>query len=202
MVAVTKKFYSNIFTSGRKYISHLILIPQPHAIVHERKRHRRIVARLHLQVGVVDAGRPKARRRSRFQARQPKLERLQTQRQSNSRLVADPASRSNLVADIDLAAQKRSGRDDNRFGVDSSAVGKNDSGARPKRRSFGVALVIRRRFGQNQVLDAGAAYFEIWLVEEFALNGSLVKCPIDLGARTPNGWSAASVQNLMEILLH
>ena len=100
-----------------------------------RERLGRLVARLHLQRRPVDRAAVEPRRRAGLQPAERKADIFQRARQSERRRFADAAGGNLFFADMDQAAQKRSGGEHHGAGANLPAVGKFDAAHASRRRS-------------------------------------------------------------------
>lgn len=182
-------------------ITNLIFSFQPHLIVHKRKRNWRTVTVMHFQPLVVNAWGSQSWRSPRFQARQSKLQWFQTQRQTNCWLITNPSGRSNRRSNVDLTTQKGSGCDNNRFGVNASAIGKDNSFT-SSQGLWRALSIVRWWFRHYKIFNTGSANLKVGLIKELVLDSFLVEHPVDLGSRTPHRWSAATIKDLQQIYLY
>ena len=147
----------------------------------EEGEHRHgLVARLHLQSGVVDAAAVDARRRAGLEPADAQRQRAQLLGEPVRRRVAGPAARVLLEPDVDAAAEEGADREHH--------------GARAE---FDARLRDHARHPaalEAQVGDFLLEQRQVRLVLEHAADGALVELPVGLGARRPHRRALAGVQ--------
>ena len=151
------------------------------ALGQRRERLRRLVAGLHLDRGPVDGAAVEPRRRAGLEATERKPDPLQRERQTDRRRLADAAGRRLALADMDQAAQERSG-------------GEND-GPCPE-----LAPVRERETGDpaiadDQIVGLGLDHREIGGAGDRPLHRRGVELAIGLGARPAHRRALAAVEH-------
>ena len=146
----------------------------------EGKRCRRIITRLFGQTRPVDRPAIEPRRRPRLQPPEPEPCLVEPVRETERRRIPDTAGRDPALADMDHAPKER-------------ARGEHDTG-----RAIGLPV-----FGHDardpatchdQIVDPALDHVEAMQVQDLALHGHAVECPVGLGARTSHRRSLAPVE--------
>jgi hypothetical protein len=140
----------------------------------------RLVARLHLQAGVVDAATVDARRRAGLEPAHAQRQRAQLLGEPVRRRIARPPARLLLEPDVDAAAEE--GADRQHHG----ARGELDARLRDHARHPAAV--------EQQVGDFLLEQRQVRLVLEQAADGALVELAVGLGARRPHRRALAGVQ--------
>ena len=105
-----------------------VLPLQPDSVVQEAERHGRLVSEVKVQLGQGRRVGLDPRRGASFETPQLEPEAVEGVGEADGGRVAHPPGRDHLEADVDLASQESPcGKDDAAVGLDSIAVGKNNS---------------------------------------------------------------------------
>jgi len=145
------------------------------------ERHRRVVARLHLQRRPVDGAPIQPCRGSSLQARQREAGAGQRRRQTVGRRVTHPAGRPALLAAMDQAAQEGAGGDDDGTRADTAAVGQHQSG--------------HPALADQQILGRAGQQGQIGGLVQQRPHGLAIELAVGLGARPLHRRPLAAVKD-------